>query len=540
MKIKYILIFLCLIGINASAIAQNPAEILCKILDKDTNYPVSYATVAFEGENNGVIADEEGDFRLPLQYKTQNKFIVISSIGFEKKRISLATLKSDTINIIYLKTKVEELQAVIITGTSGNTKSGSADSESAKAIIRNAIGKIPSNYPNEPHAYMAYYRDYQLVNNNYYNLNEGILENYDAGFGTNKLRYKDNVTALYSYGLNKDFYQDTLLLKTIYGKSKSVSDDNSARLGTDIQNELEILNIHNPIRNYDKNSFSFIYVFRNDFINNHLFKLSSVKYIGDVPLYEIEFVTRDNPTSKYMGAGKIYVSKSNYAIHKIEYSVFANKNYRSTRSQDDPFGNLTKKPKGILFEITVEYKVVGTKMFLNYMTFNNLFVVKKPNPFKVEDFLFNPKTKNFIITFNMPVDMETIKRKSNFRLRYKNKKLIVKDVKAMDDKTVKVKVVDWSAGLKDSIANIDSTNFAYKLKRIKNTFGTTINKITKISGYQFRELFTQEVFENKKPSPELIYVNKAMPISATKSNIPSFDIDKYWINSPLRRTKKTN
>ncbi len=511
--------------------AQNSKELLCKVLDTESKYPVSFATIRFENVQKGVIADEEGDFRLPLDYKESNKTIIISSIGFETLKVSVSTLKNGIVNIIYLKPRIETLNAVLINGKT-NTKGLSAEN-----IIRNAIGKIPTNYPYFPHSYMAYYRDYQLVNNNYYNLNEAILESYDAGFNTSKYLYKDNTSALYSNNLNKNFYQDTLLLNSIYGKSKVLDRDNSAKLGTDIQNELEILNIHNPIRNYSKSSFSFIYVFRDDFVNNHYFKLVSVKYIGDIPLYEIEFVTRENPNSKYMGSGKIYIAKSNFAIHKLEYSVFTNRNYNSVRSKDNAFGNLSRKTGDILFEVTVEYKEVNDKMFLNYMTFNNRFIIKEPNPFSVEDFNFNASNKSFYITFNKPVDETTLKRRSNFKLRFKDKKLIIKDIQLIKEKTVKIEVVDWSAGENTDASMAKPDDFTYKLKKIKDTFGTTINKASRLVGYQFREFFTQEIFENKKPPSDLIFVNKALPLSSTRVNDTNFDIGKYWINTPLKQTK---
>ncbi|NRB84348.1 MAG: carboxypeptidase-like regulatory domain-containing protein [Winogradskyella sp.] len=532
----FVYLFVLIAGLFSYS--QNSKEILCKVLDIETKVPVSFATIKFERIQNGVIADEDGEFRLPQDYKVSNKNIVISSIGFETLKVSVITLKDGIVNIIYLKPKVEALSAVLVTG---NSKLGeNSKGLTAKTIVKNAIGRILTNYPNSAHSYISYYRDYQLIKNNYYNLNEAILESFDAGFDTDKYSNRQNVTALYSYNLNREFYQDSLLLNSIYGKSKSISEGDFAKLGTEIQNELEILNIHNPIRNFNKSSFSFIYIFRDNFVNNHLFKLSNITYVEDIPLYEIDFVTRDDPGMRYMGSGKIYVSKLNYAIHRIEYRVYANRNYRSTRTQGNTFANVMSKPKNILFEVKVEYKSKNNKMYLNYMTFNNLFVIKKPNPFKVDDFLFNPKTRNFILTFNTPLDMSTIERKSNFRLRYKDKKLIIKEIKAMDDKTVKIKVVDWSAGLNDDITTIDSMDFSYKLKRIKNTFGATINQVNKISGYQFREYFTQEIFENKSPDEDLIYVDKTLPISATRTNKPSFDLGKYWVNSPLKKTKEAN
>ena len=77
----------------------------------------------------------------------------------------------------------------------------------------------------------------------------------------------------------------------------------------------------------------------------------------------------------------------------------------------------------------------------------------------------------------------------------------------------------------------------YKIKKIKDVSGATINKASNLTGYQFREIFTQEIFESKTPNDDLIYVNKMLPMSQTRVNKPSFDIKKYTINSPLKKTK---
>lgn len=534
MDIKFKCFVIFLFSIANSLVAQNSNALLCRVLDAETKYPVSYATIQFTEVNNGVIADENGGFRLPAAYKNLNQTIQISSIGYETLQLKTGALSSSIVNEVYLKPRVETLDAVVIEAR----KSNQVNRESVENIVRNAIGRIPTNYPRTSHAYIGYYRDYQIVNDNYYNLNEAILEDFDSGFDTDKLRYKDNKTALYSYNLNKEFYQDTLLLNSIYGKSKVLDSHDDAKLGTDIQNELEILNIHNPIRNYNKSSFSFIYVFKDDFINNHFFKLSRLVYKDDVPLYEITFASRESEFTKFKGEGKIFISKTNFAIYKLEYRVFENKNYSSRRSNDNTFTNISRLTGSTLFEVNIEYKSIDDKMYLSYMTFNNRFIIKEPNPFEVETFSFNPEDESFYIVFNKPVDENTIKRKNNFKLRYKNKKLIIKSLELVEPKTVRIKVISWSAGNSDTPSEAKAQDFSYKLKKIQDNLGGEIDKESKLLGYQFRELFTQEVFQEKRPTEDLIYVIKALPLSGTRVNSINFDIEKYWISTPLKQSEK--
>lgn len=535
MKYKLTLFLLALLSSTNILLSQNATDILCRIIDFDSKYPVSFATIKFEINNSGVIADEDGEFRLPLQYKTDEKAVIISSIGFETLRVEMSTLKPNTINIIYLNPKVEALGTVMI---SGKIKSNTEVS-TAEQIIKEAINRIPKNYPQSPHSYMAYYRDYQLVNNKYYNLNEAILENFDAGFQTNKFGYSENVTALYSHNLNKKFHLDSVLLKSVYGDSKIINKDESAKFNTALENELEILNGHNPIRNYNRRSFSFVDIFRNNFIDNHLFKLKEIKYLDGTPLYEITFVSKDTENAKFQANGIIYIAKTNYAIYKFEYRMLQNDKFGHSKSigVSGPriLGSLERL--NTVYEIKLEYKAVNEKMYLNYMTFNNRFIIKEPNPFKVADFEFDPNDEAFYITFNKSVDEASIQRKSRFKLLYNDKKLIIKNIKLVESNVVKIDVIDWAAGTKADVKKVKSEDFSYKLKRIKDVSGVTIYKESKLLGYQFREFFTQEIFENKKPPSELIFVNKRKPLSATNVNKIGFDIDKYWVNSPLKQTK---
>ena len=45
----------------------------------------------------------------------------------------------------------------------------------------------------------------------YINLNEGVIQVFDAGFGTNRLTDELNQTVLYEFQSNKNFPVDTLL-----------------------------------------------------------------------------------------------------------------------------------------------------------------------------------------------------------------------------------------------------------------------------------------------------------------------------------------
>ena len=81
--------------------------------------------------------------------------------------------------------------------------------------------------------------------NQYFNLNEGLIEVFDAGFKTNQFLNKENKTALYSYALNKDFKQSERFSIPYNRTSKYIKNANMLAMGG---NELSILQLHDPIK----------------------------------------------------------------------------------------------------------------------------------------------------------------------------------------------------------------------------------------------------------------------------------------------------
>lgn len=489
--------------------AQSQLEVLCRVIDKATKIPVSYATIQIVNTSQGTVANIDGDFRIPQNYWEDNATIIISSIGFESKTIALNSLTKTGINVIEIISKTEELDQVVIQASKNN----SSTNLEPYTIVKTAIQKIPENYPSTQFSTMAYYRDYQVVNNTYFNLNEAILESFDYGFHTDVIMGKQNQNALYSYRENKEFPRDSVLLLPYDGDRKFINNTDMSSQGG---NELGILNIHNPIRNYEQLSFSFVYVFKKKFLENH--ELTNIKkvYLNDELLYEISFKALQKLTkTSHKAVGKIYIAKSDFAIHKLTYAVYE-----------------IKAPKP-LFEVSIEYKKINDLMYLNYITFNNQFIVNDSYRFDIIKVDYSLEERAFFVIFNSDIDVNTLDRK-DFKFRFNNKKLLTKKVELIDSKSVKVDIEDWS--LPDVDEETNMSEFTYKIKNIYDTSNRKLFKTSKIRGYQFREYFVQEVFENKQSSQNLTFINKYSPLSEAEIN--SLEITKsYWLNTPLKSTR---
>ncbi len=190
LKEIYILHFLILFSFSFSVLSQD--EIKGQVLEIDRNTPVVFATIQLKQSKNGFITDENGYFRLPKLYKDIGDTLIISSIGYVSKEIPVGTLDNKELNSIFLKPRTENLDEVTVIGDKKKPKWVSGVS-----LVKKAIAMIPTNYPTTAHSYVGYYRDYQLVHNEYFNLNEAIVEVFDAGINTDKLNDEFNQTALY-------------------------------------------------------------------------------------------------------------------------------------------------------------------------------------------------------------------------------------------------------------------------------------------------------------------------------------------------------
>lgn len=504
---KTIVLSVCIIFLTTVSYSQNVEELFCKIMETGTTYPVPYATIQFKNGGNGVIANVAGDFRIPFRYKVAKDTIIVSCLGYETREIALSTLKDLQANIINLNTKIEDLEQVIIKGKKTTSKD-----QDAYALVKNAIASIPKNYPSKKYASIGYYRDYQVIRDNYYNLNEAIIETYDAGFQTDIMVEDYNESAMLSYKENTDFPRDSTLLVAYDGNSKYIKNTTLSGQGG---NELGILNVHNPIRNFEHVSFSFVYVFKKKFLENHEFETLRKVYLNDDVIYEIGFKAKSFLIGvSHKAVGKIFIAKKNFAIHKLEYSVFETTNV---------------KP---LFEVKIEYQPKGDLMYLNYITFNNRFIVKNNFLFDIEKVEYVTHEKAFHVKFNNKLIASTVDKR-DFKFKYKKKKLMVDSFELIDEQTVKINIAEWSLPKSIDTEGLDMKDFDYRIKNISDISNRNLLSNPKIQGYQFREFFSQDILENKTKSNELVFIKKYKPLSEAEENNTGL-AEEYWMNTPLK------
>lgn len=510
--IKKIALFIIYCVFSISLFGQSNIYIQGKIFDSKTNLPISFSFITLNQNKLGIIANEEGDFKINISSKFLSDTLKISCIGYENKLIKYRELSTTKINFIHLNPAIIHLKEVQLNGSikKNNYKNSNRYKNlSAKKLIKKAIEHISENYPTTPFSHIAYYRDYQKKDTDYLNLNEAIIHTYDNGFNTDDalnnfrlLDYKKDST----FTRNDLFYlYDTINVPNYENPNKFIP---NAYLPNQGGNELFILLAHDPIRNYKSNSFSFINEFSKNFLLNHDFSKIEPVYNNDILLFKIKFNTKKWIENGLITAfGEIFIQPEDYSIHKITYTC------------------LNKKTNKDIFNFKIEYgytQQIHSIMKLKYLSFNNLFNIIDKNDstyFKISD----RKIHNSYVEIktNKLVDENSVNNIDYYVFLGDGKRLKTESVQVKDS-TIVINFNNKKNYIEiDCIIN--SNNF-------KDIDGNLINQKKKLEYYQYRELFVQEYNDNIQFKDSSYLTNKPLFDSYLSK---FYGGNTYWMNTPI-------
>ncbi|MFK7812852.1 MAG: carboxypeptidase-like regulatory domain-containing protein [Maribacter sp.] len=519
-------LFIVLVLMVTFCFSQQQEYIVGKLLDTKTEEPIAFASIRIKDRALGIISNTDGVFKIPLKYKEYGDIIEISSIGYQTKEILIVDLAQDKLNLISLAPSAIDLQEAIVKG-----KDKSKRNLNAKQIVQKAIDAIPRNYPSTSFSTVGYYRDYQFKDKEYINLNEGILEVFDQGF--DQLDDGTSETMLYNFQLNTDFKQDSMAsLSYDYKSLRKII--KKAHLDAYGGNEFRILRIHDAIRNYNVGSYDFVGVLKTDLIKNHFFMRSRDVSINNDGLYNIKFwVFYPN----YRANGNIYISMSDFAIHKLEYTMYDDKKWNDSRKKNR-HGHRQK----MIFDITTDYRKIGSKMYLNYISFHNDFILNIPPVFKVDYITVHRKRNCFVIEYNKIPESKPSMHIPNYKVEFKNRRVKIKRAERlvnriylypkMDPKEVKIMIDEISEAEKKGTDLHDLLDV--KVENVRDTVGNLVNKWTQRDYDQYREFFVQRVKTDLTAPLDNLFMDKKIPIFSDQPMTKPKDYKEYWINTPLQ------
>lgn len=521
---SYGIVLFFLIVPFASTLAQSDL-LKGRLVDASTIEPMAFATIAVKGGALGVISNYDGSFSVPEKLKAYGDTLQISSMGFENREILISTLSVDKVRTIYMQPALFELEEAVVTGKRKRKLS-------ARQIVGRAIKNIPTNYPRNLFSMVGYYRDYQLKSGEYINLNEAIFEVFDYGFAA--VDTSTTKVQIFDYKKNDEFKRDSLAQRPYdYKRLQKIVDN--AFLQNYGGNEFTILRVHDAIRNYNLNSYSFVNRFDFDLLENHNFSRDNSTYINNEAVYSIKF-RKKHPS--YTAYGTLYISHRDFAIHKMEYTVYDDR-------KKLPKDTLNKhKGRGqLLFETVTEYRRKYNKMYLNYISFNNGFILWEPPKFKLDFVTLDLPRQCFVLNFNrMPNESDAL-NVDKYIFRYNGKRLKFYSVVVFENKVFLFPDMDQEEKLamvekllEDQENEVDlKESISVKVKPIIDVDGNVLNKWKKRDYNQFREYFVQRVKPKTDLPQEGKFMNKRKPIFKDQPIVRPDNFDDYWMNTPLQK-----
>ncbi|WP_298653125.1 carboxypeptidase-like regulatory domain-containing protein [uncultured Proteiniphilum sp.] len=307
-----------------------------RVLGADTNEPLVNASVLVQQVNISSVTNQDGYFSIRVPASTRHSELLIRYLGYENQKIPVVTLMDNPNNHITLKPSPIQLSEIVVVSGDGTE------------LVREALQRIPQNYPDNPHMMVAFYRESVKKGSNYISLVETVLDIYKATYSS----YSNDQSKIYIGRKATDISpRDTVLLKFQGGINDA--------LMLDIAKNPEI-------------------VFGTD-ASEYGFHIEGLININDKPHYIISF--SPHPGIKdILFRGNIYLDAASLAFARMEFSM----NVEDRKDAANIF--IRRKPAKMRVEVNNAQYVVdfiedNGRWYFNYSSTEVAFRVRWTNRF---------------------------------------------------------------------------------------------------------------------------------------------------------------
>lgn len=159
-----ILLFLTISFLCLQIQAQNALQINGQITSKTTQEPLAFAHIGLQNSSIGSITNIEGKFLLKIPVSKKNDSLEVSYLGYEKYSVSLKDIDFNESLQIELKSSDISLATIEVRA------------DGALGILKEALEKIPENYPTKAVMMEAFYREQLRENDKFVILSEAVCE----------------------------------------------------------------------------------------------------------------------------------------------------------------------------------------------------------------------------------------------------------------------------------------------------------------------------------------------------------------------------
>lgn len=380
-------------GVNAS-MGKPPKEkqpndtstyttLTARVVDKETEDPIVFATVFQTGENIGTVTNSDGEFVLKIPGRSPKGTISITHIGYKNTEVPVADLMKGK-NVIEIESHAIPIEEVVFKKID------------PLELLKTALEKVKDNYSGVPEMQTGFYRETIKENRHYVSVSEAILDIYNSGYRDN---FDFDRVKIFKGRKSKDVKRmDTVLVKFQGGPRTAMFMDL----------------IKNPGVMLDPDLFPY-----------YKYTLTGIVKVNDRDNYVIDF-KQFMKTDYPLYQGKIYIDMDSYAITSVDFKL-------SEESLENAGKVLVKKkPVGMNIEVVngvyrVNYRQIGNTWVLNYVRAEVDFRIKWQKK------LFR---KNVKTMFEMAItdrDTQNVER-FPYKVSVKYNDILAEQVEAFDDK----------------------------------------------------------------------------------------------------------
>ncbi|MFN8287261.1 MAG: hypothetical protein U0V74_10930 [Chitinophagales bacterium] len=320
------------------------------VFDKDTKQPLELAAAHIKGTQLGGVTDNYGYVEVPMPKVNLKDSILFTYIGYEPQGILVPNYDSkDTVRVYLSSGSVVTKEAVI---TALN----------AKGVLIKAIDNMKANLLTDSTIATGFYRQYHEENGKYVRLLEADV---NVAF---------NTKSIYQYSFHESLKVNKERRSENYETNGDVHGDHLV----DLLKE-------NPY-SYNKNNF--LDKKKLDFYSPKFVEENNIEYVISVQYKEASSAKLEN--------AKLWITKENYAITKIEVEKFPNPYYVKTRYANDSRWKLVNETDVIRTEqVNGKYVVSSIERTYNHHVINKVtgnvdYVVQE----SFELYFYNYDTEN--------------------------------------------------------------------------------------------------------------------------------------------------
>lgn len=309
--------------------AQDEAEsyftITGVVKNKDNKRKLENVNVSVPGTNIGTVTNADGVFSLKVKDTEAVQGLVVSHIGYLNTQVSMKNQKDVSELVIWMIPAPNLLNEIVIFGNN------------AKALVEEAIKKIPVNYSADKNLLTAFYRETVQKRRRYISVSEAVIDVYKTAY-SDREPGNDRVRIERGRRLLSQKTSDTLAVKVVGGPNLSIY--------------LDIV----------KNGDALLSMENLDYYDFHIEEPVNLDN-------RMQYVVSFRPRVSLMYAlfyGKLYIDYEKLAFTRAEFSLDMQNRVKAVEAI------LHKKPVGLRFrpqEVSylVTYKEQNGKTHLNYI-----------------------------------------------------------------------------------------------------------------------------------------------------------------------------